>query len=286
MRRKLIITADDYGMCDSVNQAIEDCLASGTVSATCVMINMPANQHTPTLRNRFPICSIGIHWTLSEGRPVLPAGQVPSLVRANGGFHSALELRRRWSCGRVSLAEIRMELRAQYEKFCAAAGQPDFWNSHENFHVWPGLFSACVAVGQELLIPAMRSHRRFTVPRSQTELEYHWRHPSYWLKGWAINEWSRRAEAKGMLMPDGRVYAPGYDTDRDSLKDVLRRLKWPLVKRAVEFIIHPAKRVEKIFGNLTESRLREYAFYRNPDLAAFFNQQGVQLATFEELRSN
>lgn len=87
-------------------------------------------------------------------------------------------------------------------------------------------------------------------------------------------------------MPDGRVYAPGYDTDRDSLKDVLRRLKWPLVKRAVEFIIHPAKRVEKIFGNLTESRLREYAFYRNPDLAAFFNQQGVQLATFEELRSN
>src|SRR5262245_21309223 len=42
MHRKLIITADDYGMCEPVNQAIEECLAVGTVRATCVMTNMPA----------------------------------------------------------------------------------------------------------------------------------------------------------------------------------------------------------------------------------------------------
>ena len=286
MRGKLIITADDYGMCDSVNQAIEECMASGSVRATCVMINMPAHTHTASLRKRFPNCSIGIHWTLSEGRPVLRSTQVPSLVHANGTFYSASELRRRWLRGRVSFAEIKMELRAQYERFCDIAGTPDFWTSHENFHVWPGLFSPCVGVGQDLSIPAMRSHRRFTVPCSQTEVEYHWRHPLYWLKGRAINEWSRRAETKGMLMPDGRVYAPGYDTDRESLQEVLHRLKWRLVKKAVEFIIHPATRVEKIFGNLTESRLREYEFYKNPELGAFFNQQGIQLVSFEELRAH
>jgi hypothetical protein len=87
-------------------------------------------------------------------------------------------------------------------------------------------------------------------------------------------------------MPDGRVYAPGYDTESESLQDVLRRLNWQLIKKAVEFIIHPATQVEKIFGNLTESRLREYAFYRNPELAAFFNHQGIQLVSFQELRSN
>ena len=26
MNRKLIVTADDYGMCDSVNEAIEECM--------------------------------------------------------------------------------------------------------------------------------------------------------------------------------------------------------------------------------------------------------------------
>jgi predicted glycoside hydrolase/deacetylase ChbG (UPF0249 family) len=286
MNQRIIVTADDYGMCDSVNQAIEECMAAGVVRAACVMMNMPSHRHTSSLRRRFPNCSIGIHWTLTEGQPVLPSTQVPSLVRPKGTFYNSSELRRRRLAGRVNLAEIRMELRAQHERFCEVVGSPDFWNTHENFHVWPGLFSACVALGQELLIPAMRSHRRFTVPRSQTEVEYYWRHPSYWLKGWAINEWSRRAETKGMMMPDGRLYAPGYDTDRGSLKEVLHRLKWPLVKRAVEFIIHPATQVEKTFGNLTESRVREYECYKNPELAAFINQQGIQPVNFEELRSN
>jgi predicted glycoside hydrolase/deacetylase ChbG (UPF0249 family) len=89
-----------------------------------------------------------------------------------------------------------------------------------------------------------------------------------------------------MLMPDGRVYAPGYDADRESLKDVLRRLKWPAVKKAVEIIIHPATRIEKIFGDLTESRLREYEVYKDPELATILNQQGIQPVSFEELRSN
>jgi predicted glycoside hydrolase/deacetylase ChbG (UPF0249 family) len=59
-----------------------------------------------------------------------------------------------------------------------------------------------------------------------------------------------------------------------------------LVKKALEFIIHPATQVEKTFGNLTESRLREYECYKDPELAAFFNQQGIQLVSFQELRSN
>jgi predicted glycoside hydrolase/deacetylase ChbG (UPF0249 family) len=261
-------------------------MAAGTVKATCVMINMPATGRTSSLRERFPNCSIGIHWTLSEGQPVLPSAQVPSLVQANGTFHTASELRRRWSCRHIDLAQIRTELHAQYERFYDVAGAPDFWNTHENFHVWPGLFNTCVTVGQALRIPAMRSHRRFTVPRSQTEFEYHWRHPLYWLKGWVICEWTRRVEAQGMLMPDGRVYAPGYDADRESLKDVLRRLKWPAVKKAVEIIIHPATRIEKIFGDLTESRLREYEVYKDPELATILNQQGIQPVSFEELRSN
>ena len=42
MSQRLIITADDYGLCEQVNQAIEECLSAGTVRATCVMANMPS----------------------------------------------------------------------------------------------------------------------------------------------------------------------------------------------------------------------------------------------------
>jgi len=41
VKGKLIVTADDYGMCPSVNRAIEECLRARTVRVTCVMANMP-----------------------------------------------------------------------------------------------------------------------------------------------------------------------------------------------------------------------------------------------------
>ena len=201
MSHRLIVTADDYGMCDSVNQAIEECMAAGTVKVTCVMVNMPANAQTASLRKRFPHCSVGIHWTLTEGRPLLPPAQVPSLVQANDTFHPALQLRRRWNQRRINIAELKAELRAQYTRFCEVTGPPDFWNTHENFHVWPGLFNVCVALGHDLRIPAMRSHRRFTVPRFQTATAYHWHHPLYWVKGTVISRWAKRVAAHGMLMP-------------------------------------------------------------------------------------
>jgi predicted glycoside hydrolase/deacetylase ChbG (UPF0249 family) len=284
MTRRLIVTADDYGMCDSVNQAIEECMAAGTVKATCVMINMPANRQTASLRERFPHCSLGIHWTLTEGRPVLSPFHIPSLVQADGTFYRALQLRRQWSRRAINVSELKAELRAQYERFCTAAGQPDFWNTHENFHVWPGLFTICVTLGQELHIPAMRSHRRFTIPRSQSATVYHWRHPLYWMKGRVIGQWARRVEAQGMLMPDGRVYMPGYGVDKVSLEDVMRRLQWRSVKKAVEIIIHPAIQVEEMFGTLTESRIREYEMYKDPALATSLLRLGIEPAGFEVLQ--
>jgi predicted glycoside hydrolase/deacetylase ChbG (UPF0249 family) len=256
-------------MCTSVNQAIEECMAAGTVKVTCVMVNMPANEQTASLRKRFPHCSVGIHWTLTEGRPVLPPAQVPSLVQANDT---------------ISIVELKAELCAQYTRFCEIAGPPDFWNTHENFHVWPSLFNVCVALGQDLRIPAMRSHRRFTVPRFQTATAYHWRHPLYWVKGTVIGRWAKQVAAQGMLMPDGRVYMPGYGIDKASLEDAMRRLPWHSVKKAVEIIIHPATRVEDMFGALTESRLREYDMYKEPSLMTSLMRLGVEPVGFEVLQ--
>ena len=285
MNRKLIITADDYGMCDAVNEAIEQCLAAGTVRATCLMVNMPACDAAASLRSKFPHSSIGIHWNVTQGRPLLPASQVPTLVNADGSFQPASVLRRRWLTGKVKLAEIKAELRAQYHRSYELARVPDFWNTHQNFHVFPGLFEGCVVLGQELGIPAMRCHRRITVPRGTTPVRYHVSHPQYWLKGQVIAWWSARVEARGVLMPDGRVYMPGYGGGAARIEEVLARLPWNQVKKAVEFIIHPATTVrEELFGGLTESRVVEYQTFRNPKLVERLRQSGVEPVGFEALR--
>jgi predicted glycoside hydrolase/deacetylase ChbG (UPF0249 family) len=37
----LIITADDFGLCDSVNDAILDCFAYNNITNTSIIVNMP-----------------------------------------------------------------------------------------------------------------------------------------------------------------------------------------------------------------------------------------------------
>jgi predicted glycoside hydrolase/deacetylase ChbG (UPF0249 family) len=283
MNKQLIVTGDDYGLCESVNIAIEECLATGVMQATCVMANMPEHAQSARLKGKFPNCSVGIHWNLTQGRPVLDPALVRSLVDSDGRFLPFS--RRAWLARRMNLMELRAELRAQYDRFRAVAGEADFWNTHQNVHVFPGMFQLCVQLAKELKIPAMRSHVRFTVPFGSSECGYHIRHPAYWIKGQVIARWSKQAEATGMLMPDGRIYMPGYDAGRHSFVEALDRIRWSDVAHAVEYVIHPAIRVETgLFGMLTQSRLAEYESFRQPQLKDFLAQRGVRLVGYEALR--
>ncbi|MDZ4720132.1 MAG: ChbG/HpnK family deacetylase [Roseiflexaceae bacterium] len=284
MTHQLIITADDYGMCAPVNTAIEDCLAAGAMRATCVMANMPLWRDAAQLRQRFPDASIGLHWTLTQGSPVLPAEKVPSLVDNTGNFRSFAALRSRALRQQVNLDEVQAELIAQYVRFFEVAGAPDFWNTHENIHVSPGLFGVFVRVGRELCIPVMRCQRRITAPSTGTPEGYVLRHPFYWLKGLVIAYWSARAERLGMLMPDGAIHTPGYRAGETRIEDALKRVPWAKIQRAAELIIHPATMVDReLFGNVTESRVRDYQVFRDPGLKDRLLKAGVNPVGFEVL---
>jgi chitin disaccharide deacetylase len=283
--QELIITGDDYGLCAAVNDAIEECLAAGTMGATCVMTNMPSCAQASGLRDKFPLSSIGLHWNLTQGEPLLSPAAVPTLVGEDGRF--ACSLRRRWWARQLNFAEMRAELVVQYERFRLLAGKPDFWNTHQNVHVFPGLFQFFVDLGKELNIPAMRSHERITLPSRSSVSRYHLRHPAYWLKGQVIRLWSMKARAKGMSMPDGRLYLPGYEAGQYALTSVLGRVNWRNVSTAVELVIHPAKALDsRLFGGLMESRLREYEMFREPRLVGKLERAGVRLVGFDALRQN
>jgi predicted glycoside hydrolase/deacetylase ChbG (UPF0249 family) len=285
MNRQLIVTGDDYGLCAAVNDAIEECLDVGAMGATCVMTNMPSCGQAAGLRGKFPLSSIGLHWNLTQGKPVLSPASVPSLVGEDGRF--AGSLRRRWWARQLNFAEMRAELVVQYERFQSLAGQPDFWNTHQNVHVFPGLFQFFVDLGNELNIPAMRSHERITLPLRSSVSRYHLRHPAYWFKGQVIRLWSMKARAKGMSMPDGRLYLPGYEAGQYALAAVLGRVNWRDVSGAVELVIHPAKALDaQLFGSLMESRLREYEMFRQPGLAGKLERAGVRLVGFDALLKN
>lgn len=93
------------------------------------------------LRGRYPNVSIGIHWTLSAGRPVSENNKVRSLINDSGYFWSYNEFRHRYNKGLIEEKEIRCEPLEQFDRFCLVCGKPDYWNTHQNVHVGFKIFN-------------------------------------------------------------------------------------------------------------------------------------------------
>jgi predicted glycoside hydrolase/deacetylase ChbG (UPF0249 family) len=281
---KLIITADDYGMCASVNAAIEACIAAGTVRSTCVMTNMPDCEPASQLRRRFPCLSVGIHWTLTEGRPLLGPALVPSLVNNGGHFYSASEFRKRWRLGKISKAEIRQELIAQYSRFTELAGVPDYWNTHENVHDWPTLFQLFKTVGKELAIGMMRNNFRVAVPYQKTMASHNIAHLNNYLTNQMHFLQSSKARLEGMAMPAGMLYFPDFPGGQTALEDAIKQFHGQNISAPLELMIHPATQVEPaLFGNLMENRVKEYQYFAHPDVSKRLQQLGCSLKGFSSL---
>jgi predicted glycoside hydrolase/deacetylase ChbG (UPF0249 family) len=101
---------------------------------------------------------MGWHPCLTLDRPVLPAGQVPSLVQTDGRFWPLGTLVRRLALGRVRATDIAAELRAQYRRFLDLVGKPPAAvNSHHHVQVFPPVGDVLLEVlGEQWPRPYLR----------------------------------------------------------------------------------------------------------------------------------
>ena len=166
----IIITADDYGMSAAVNKAIDEGIDCGIITSTNVMTNMPF--YKDAIRLKETNASVGIHWCLTCGYPVLPKEDIKSIVQENGEFYSYNDFRARFRQGQINHDDIVRELRAQHELFCELMGEPHYWNTHENCHVDFKIFQLFVQVAHELNIRKMRSHQRIYVKPKEGKGSY------------------------------------------------------------------------------------------------------------------
>jgi predicted glycoside hydrolase/deacetylase ChbG (UPF0249 family) len=137
--RYLVVTADDYGIGPATSRGILELAARGLVTSTVLLVNSPhAEEGVRLWRRRGVPLEMGWHPCLTLDRPVLPAGQVASLVQPDGRFWPLEALSRRLALRRVRAAEIEAELRAQYRRFLDLIGQPPAAvNSHHHVQVFP-----------------------------------------------------------------------------------------------------------------------------------------------------
>jgi hopanoid biosynthesis associated protein HpnK len=155
--RQLIVNADDFGLTEQVSRGILDAHREGIVTSTTLMANGGAFDTAVSVAHSEYDLGIGVHLNLTEGTPVSPASNIPTLVDRQGRLHlSPHRLAQGIVTRQVSLAEVETELRQQIRKVLGAGILPTHLDGHKHVHVMPGVSDIVVRLAQEFLIPSIR----------------------------------------------------------------------------------------------------------------------------------
>jgi hopanoid biosynthesis associated protein HpnK len=155
--KKLIVNADDLGLTEGVNRAILEGHRNGIITSTTLMANGLAFDSAMAACSTAPALGVGIHLNLTQGRPVTPAPQVPSIVTSDGSFYPSPGILA-WQIlsRRAKLGDIETELRSQIEKVALAGIRITHLDSHKHIHLLPPLFSVVVKLAREYRIDCIR----------------------------------------------------------------------------------------------------------------------------------
>jgi len=155
--KRLIVTADDFGLDPAVNEAVEQGHRRGILSAASLMVAAPAVADAVARAKRLPRLGVGLHLVLVDGRPVLAPGEIPDLVGPDGRFPAdpflaGIRIFRNPAARR----QMEREMRAQLEAFHATGLSLDHVNAHHHFHTHPTVADTLIRLAPEYGIKAVR----------------------------------------------------------------------------------------------------------------------------------
>ena len=157
MRRRLIVTVDDFGLSVPVNEAIERGHREGIVTAASLMVAEPAAADAVARAHANPRLAVGLHVVVVAGRPLLSPDQIPDLVGPDGLFSS--ELARagvRYFFSARARRQLEAEIRAQFAAFAATGLAFDHVNAQCHYHLHPTVLGLLLKVARDYGRPPMR----------------------------------------------------------------------------------------------------------------------------------
>lgn len=219
---KLIITADDCGLSEAINQTTYDLHQRGYITAASVMPNFPAHRHALDIFGTCPDLDLGAHLTLTDGRPVSESGPHHShLLKDDRDFRNKFSLYLRSHFFSADTVDwIRRELDAQLRRFAAVGIQPQHISTHHHFHSIKPLRQMVHDLAAEYRVGWVRGHdfRASLSPHNPLHRAQH------------------QNSQLGFTMPDHMTAIQGWMSR--PVEDFCRRVA--KLNGLVEIIVHPA----------------------------------------------
>jgi predicted glycoside hydrolase/deacetylase ChbG (UPF0249 family) len=152
------VNADDFGMNAETNLAIVEAFASGAISSTTLMVNMPGFEQACELSRSHNLAGkIGVHLNLTEGPPLTESMKRLSRFCDDRGLFRPR--RTIFLLSREEMVAVEKELAAQVQACIDKGIQPTHLDSHQHIHTeWP-IGAAVIHVARRYGIGAVRLSR-------------------------------------------------------------------------------------------------------------------------------
>lgn len=160
----LIISAEDLGTSEAINNEIFGLLQSGLATSSTVIANAPAFEHAVPSISRFPDCSFGVHLNLTVFRPLTSSSDLEPVLDERGCLSPKLfEVHVTPRLKRALLEELT----AQVDRARAAGIPISHFDSHQHVHTLPKLFPILKALQRRFGIRKVRSTINLLGPSEQ-----------------------------------------------------------------------------------------------------------------------
>jgi len=162
MAGALVVNADDLGISRGATLGVVRAHQEGVVTSASLAPTGADYRHALEIcRSECPELGLGLHFTLSNGRPLSPPDRVPLLVDGRGFMRLRFSslFRVAGQKRRALLAQIDIELEAQLQQLRADGVEPDHIDSERHVHLIPAIFEKVIAAAERHGIPFVRMGR-------------------------------------------------------------------------------------------------------------------------------
>lgn len=284
MTKRLIVSADDFGMSPGVNAGIMRAHRYGILGDASLMVNGTGFDEAVEMARATPSLSVGLHLTLVQGRATAAHERIPLLADRQGMFgNNAIWNGMRYFFLPGVRQQLEAEIAAQLEKFTATGLPLSHVDGHMTMHVHPTVLGILarladqygirtVRLPREPLLPALRFDRRHGVRKL--------------FEGFAFTALSRltvkRLRRAGIRYPDRMfgLHQTGHVSEK-YLLEVLRRLP----DGTSEVYCHAAivdEEARRWRPAKYESE-QELQALTSPRVKATIEQEGIERITYHDL---
>lgn len=277
--RRLIVCADDFGISPGVNRGILEAHRDGIVTAASVMANLPSAAEALELGLQYPSLDLGVHLTLTAGRPRSSPSEVPTLVDGQGSFHHVGALALRLTLGLVARDQLKRELTEQIEWMLSHNVRLSHLDSHHHVHIHPRVRPVVLDLAHQFEVPFVRCPAELASPLRLLGLS-----PTNAARVATTDIVARslRAAAAGTVQRTDAFRGIGLGLGFDT--NALLRILPSLPPGLTELMTHPGYPDEELATHtmFTRGREREVGALTAPEAKLVLTRQGITLTSFRE----